>query len=250
MEDLWNLKRKFNAASIYFLDSTFTINRKYVVELCERMIEEKLNMEWWCCSRTDRVDRELLTLMKKAGCDTISYGIESGNMESLKVLKKAGTCTPEQQMEAVLMTKEVNIKVLCSFILGVPGENKDMVENTIRYAKKMSPHTALFYLPTPYPGSELFEICMKDGGIRPDYKWEDLLSIDYENPVYINPLLGKDLMKYYYRKAFRDFYFSPRTIINNLKTIKDFHDVKKYFKATSALLGFFSYGKINLPTDT
>ena len=114
-----------------------------------------------------------------------------------------------------------------------------MVMNTIKFAKKLAPHTALFFLPVPYPGSELYQICKQTGGLREDAKWEDFLSIDFDNPVYVNPLLGKEKMKSLYRKAFKIFYTNPKIIWINLISIRSFPEVRRYLRASNVLLGFF-----------
>ncbi|MDA1000688.1 MAG: radical SAM protein, partial [bacterium] len=99
IEELKFLKYEKGARGIYFQDSTFTMNRKYIVELFELMIGEGLNdMYWSCNTRTDRVDPDLLALMYESGCRMILYGIESANLESLKIIKK--NITPEAQEQA------------------------------------------------------------------------------------------------------------------------------------------------------
>jgi anaerobic magnesium-protoporphyrin IX monomethyl ester cyclase len=165
-----------------------------VIELFELMIKEGLNdLLWSCTTRTDRVDPELLALMHEAGCRNILYGIESANQQSLDLLKK--NIKAETQERAVEWTHKANITILCSYMLCLPGETEKMVQNTIDYAKRLSSQMALFYLPTPYPGSELYSACKE--GIRKNSKWEEFLSIDYDNPVYINPIIGKERMKYW-----------------------------------------------------
>ena len=89
IKELELLVAKHGAKGIYFQDSTFTINRAYVVELCNKIIEKKLKLQWACNTRCDRVDLELLKLMKKAGCWMINYGIESANQKSLDMLNKS-----------------------------------------------------------------------------------------------------------------------------------------------------------------
>ena len=89
VEELKILKYEKGARGIYFQDSTFTLNKKYMTELFDLMIKEGVNdLLWSCTTRTDRVDPELLAHMYEAGCRNILYGIESGNQQSLDVLKK------------------------------------------------------------------------------------------------------------------------------------------------------------------
>jgi radical SAM superfamily enzyme YgiQ (UPF0313 family) len=239
VEELKILKEKKGARGIYFQDSTFTMNRKYTVELLSLMIKEKLGLLWTCNTRTDRVDPELLAMMREAGCRTIFYGIESGNPESLKVIHKQ--CTVEQQTRGAMWTHEAGIRMLCNYIICLPGEDEKMVENTIRYARSLKSQMALFYLPVPFPGSALYEECRKDGGlIRPDARWSDYLSIDFDNPVYVNPKIGKERMKYWYRRAFRDYYLTPGVWWANLRQVRSAHDARRLLRggrALSILLG-------------
>ena len=87
MEELWELK-KLGINNIHMYADLFTVNREQVMELCQRMIEEKINIHWTCNSRVDYVDEEMLAMMGKAGCWLISWGIESGNEQILKHARK------------------------------------------------------------------------------------------------------------------------------------------------------------------
>lgn len=100
--------RSLGIREILFQDSTLTVNRKHIVRLCKRMIEEKLGMKWICLSRVDNVDRELLELMKKAGCHSIQFGVESGDEDVLKDIQKG--ITKEQVKNAFRWCKEVKIR--------------------------------------------------------------------------------------------------------------------------------------------
>ncbi|MDP3014468.1 MAG: radical SAM protein, partial [Candidatus Subteraquimicrobiales bacterium] len=231
------LKERHGARGIYFQDSTFTINKKFIYQLCEEMIRQKFNLAWACNTRANAVDKELLKIMKKAGCWQVVYGIESANQESLDLLKK-GT-TVEQNRNAISMAQESGIRVLASYIIGIPGEDEDMVQNTIDFANEMASEIALFYLPTPYPGTELYRICSDEGSIRKDVKWRDYISIDYNNPIYVNPKLGVEKMRYYYKKAFRSYYRNPRVYWANLKAIRSMDDIKKYWRALKIVIERF-----------
>ncbi len=182
-----------------------TINREWTLSFCQEMQKQNLNLEWSCFSRVDRVDMELLKAMKGAGCWQICYGIETGNPESLKVINKGGKVTIEKSIQSVVETKKAGINVLGSFILGLPGEDEEMVMNTIRFAKKLAPETALFYLPIPFPGTKLYEYSKETGGLREDANWKDYIGVDFDNPVYVNPLLGKEKMTELYRLAMSQF---------------------------------------------
>jgi radical SAM superfamily enzyme YgiQ (UPF0313 family) len=234
IEELKLLKNKYKAKGIYFQDSTFTVNKDFIKQLCQRLIEEKLNLVWACNSRVDCVDEDLLALMKKAGCWMVTYGIESGNQKSLDLLNKR---TNVAQIEnAVGLTHKMGINAFCSYILAIPGETFEDGLNTIRFARKLGAQIGLFFLPTPYPGTELQIICEQDGGTRKDVKWDDYSALSFDNPVYINPKIGKEGMKKLIDIAYRTYYLSPRVILNNILSINSFYDLKRYFLAARAIL--------------
>ena len=240
IEELKILKYEKGARGIYFQDSTFTLNKKYVTQLFELMIKEGLNdLLWSCTTRTDRVDPELLALMYEAGCRNILYGIESGNQQSLDILKK--NITVEVQEKSIEWTHRAKITMLCSYIICLPGETEEMVQNTINYAKRLSSQMALFYLPVPYPGSELYSVCKKIGGIRETKNWAEYLAIDFDNPVYINPIIGKEGMKRWYKKAYFEYYTYPKTWSTNLKALIMNGGFKRYLRGLNAERSLLSH---------
>lgn len=234
IEELKILKYEKGARGIYFQDSTFTINRKYITRVFEGMIREGLNeLLWSCTTRTDRVDPELLSLMYEAGCRNILYGIESGNQQSLDLINKG--ITVERQAEAVQWTHDARITMTNSFILCLPGETEDMVANTIRYARKLAAQMSLFYLPVPYPGSDLYQSCKETGGIREAEGWGDYLSIDFDDPIYVNPKIGKERMQYWYKRAYLDYYTDPRVWLSNARALVWNGGVSRYLRGLNAL---------------
>ena len=122
MEEMWKLK-ELGIHNIHMYADLFTVNRDQVVELCNRMIDEKIGIKWTCNSRVDYVDEEMLTLMGKAGCRLISWGIESANEEVLKRARK-GT-THDKVYRALNWSKNAGIMNWGYFIIGLPGETED-----------------------------------------------------------------------------------------------------------------------------
>ena len=181
--------------------------------------------------------------MRRSGCWQIGFGVESGNQETLDFIKKGGSINLELIRKIVGQAKRNRINVITSFILGMPNEDERMVQNTIRFALELRGHQAMFYLPVPYPGTELYQICKQTGGLREDARWRDYLSVDFQNPVYINPKLGREKMRYYYYRAYREFYRSPLVWLQNLTQVDSWESAKKYFRGGKALLGFFRASK-------
>jgi anaerobic magnesium-protoporphyrin IX monomethyl ester cyclase len=238
IEELKILKYEKGAKGVYFLDSTFTINKKYVMKLCDLMVKAKLDLKWTCGTRADRVDDELCAAMHAAGCRMIMLGIESANQQSLDLIKKQ--CTVEQQIAGVKIIHKHKISTICCYILCLPNETSEMSWKTVELAKKIASRIALFYLPVPYPGSELYKACKESGGITEADSWSHFLSIDFKNPIYINPLIGKERMQEIYKAAYKEYYKTPAVWLSNFRSL--FWGVspdatKKGLKALLSLIG-------------
>ncbi|MCK4553666.1 B12-binding domain-containing radical SAM protein [Candidatus Parcubacteria bacterium] len=229
------LKKRYKARGIYFQDSTFTINKNFIKLLCETMIKENLNLVWACNTRVDCVDEELLKLMKRSGCWLITYGVESGNQKSLDLLSKGfDLATVEKNIK---LTLKLGINTLTSYILCIPGESYEDSLNTIKFAKKLASPMALFYLPLPYPGTDLKKICEQEEGLKEGIKWSDYSMLDPSNLIYVNSKIGEDKMKKLLSSAYKKYYTSPRVIYNNILFIRSLSDIRRYFVGLRALLG-------------
>lgn len=238
IEEIKLLKEKYGAKGLLILDSTFTVNKKWVEKFCKEYIKTNLGLPWACNSRVDTVDENLFRLMKEAGCWSVVFGIESANQKSLDLINK-GT-TVEQNAEAVKLCLELGFYVFTSYILCLPGETEEDALNTIRFARKMGNHLALFYLPIPFPKTKLSELCKETGQLREDAEWTDYNAFDFSNPVFVNPLIGKEKMKKLYRKSYLIFYSNPVVWFRNLKELILLRQSPyKYWLGAKAFFNFF-----------
>lgn len=147
-------------SQILIEDDLFTVNHRHVYEICDEIIKRGLGVDWRAFARVDTVDRPLLERMREAGCSWICYGVESGNQEILDMAKKKVTLA--QTREAVELTKEVGIEALASFIIGLPGETKETLAETIRFAKDLGCRYG-FHVLAPFPGTEVRELAESFG---------------------------------------------------------------------------------------
>ncbi len=250
VENIKYLIDNYGTKGVYFLDSVFTVRRDFIMKLLPEI--EKLKISFACNARADQLDYELLVALKRAGCWMIQIGIESGNIKSLELIKKASyssafkpdpndpTGRPyllNKYEQEIRNCQKLGIQVMASYILGLPGENAEDVETTINFAKRLATETALFFLPVPYPGSHLLEQARDDGGLKENVVWKDYSAVDYSNPVYVNPKIGKEKMQELLAKAFREYYRQPRVIYRNIRAIRGTKDIVKYVKAFRALTG-------------
>lgn len=231
IEELVYLKERYKTRGIVFRDSTFTVDIPFLRSLCEQMIKNKLNLVWMCYSRTDVIAKygtELLPLMRKAGCWQIGYGCESGNQKSLDLIHKE--ITVENNVDAVQATIKEGIMCSTTWILALPGETQDDAYNTVKLALRLASHIAKFFLPIPYPNTELEKLCRQDGGLRENAPYEDYELYTPTYPVYVNPRIGRENMRQMLKNAYYQFYTNPKVLYRNLLQLKDWDMVKKYWR--------------------
>jgi len=214
MKELWILKN-LGINNIHMYADLFTVSRDQVMDLCQRIIDEKLKIWWTCNSRVDYVDEEMLDLMGKAGCRLISWGIESGNEQILKHARKGAY--PDKAERALRWAKQAGIMNWGYFIVGLPGETEATIRQTIDFAKKLPLDIALFHVAAPYPGTPFFFEVVKEGWFRPGTNWE---QVDMDKGTVLDyPELSAERLLYWQKRAFREWAFRPRPMMTYLKML-------------------------------
>lgn len=140
--------------SIRFIDDTFTISKRRVIELCKAILENNIKIEWACLSRTDNLDEEMLQWMKKAGCKRIYFGMESGSQRMLDIYKKE--IKTEDAIKSLHLCRSAGIETAAFFMSGHPQETEQDFKETLAFAKAAKLNFASFNPLTPYPGTGLF----------------------------------------------------------------------------------------------
>ncbi len=204
IEEMWKLK-ELGIHNIHMYADLFTVNREQVVQLCRLMIDEKINIKWTCNSRVDYVDEEMLLLMGQAGCRLISWGIESGNEQILRNVRKGAY--PEKAERALRWAKKAGIMNWGYFIIGLPGETEETIRQTIDFSKKLPLDIALFHVAAPYPGTPFFFEVVKKGWFRQGTRWE---QVDMDRETVLDyPGLPAERLLYWQKRAFREWAFRP-----------------------------------------
>ncbi len=201
--------------NIHMYADLFTINRDQVMGICEEMIKSNLGLHFTCNSRVDYVDEELLQTMAKAGCDTISWGIESANEEILKNARK-GT-TAERARRSLAWAKKYGIRNFGYFIIGLPGETRESIQETIDFSKELPLDLAIFHIAAPYPGTPFFFQVMENNWFRPGTKWEQV-DMDKSTVLQYDNLSAEELQKEAQR-ATREWMFRPGPIMTFAKSL-------------------------------
>lgn len=219
--------KKIGISNFMFHSDTFTINKDVVIDLCKMIVDSKMKLRWCCNSRVDTIDEEMLGWMKKAGCWLINYGIETASDEILKNVKKGGTATVAKAYDIVKLTKKAGIKVWGYFIIGLPGETKETIEETVRMAKRLSFDIVNFAVGTPYPGTEFYKQAKENGWLE-SKSWEDF-DQNYSAIVSYPGLSSTDIIKGI-RNCYLKWYLRPIGILRFLKGISNLEFAKIMFR--------------------
>lgn len=158
---------KYGVREFLFHGDTFTINKKWLLELCQLILDANLDIHWGCNSRVDTMDDERAQAMKKAGCWVVAFGIESGDDEMLRQMKKNATCA--QAREAVACVKRNGLRVHTFFVIGLPWETEETLQRTYQFIQELDPDFFDFNIATPLPGTELQDIALAHNLLEEGY---------------------------------------------------------------------------------
>jgi anaerobic magnesium-protoporphyrin IX monomethyl ester cyclase len=208
VQELIEIRRKYNIKEIVFRDDLFSLDKKRVIEICNGIVKNNLDLTWTCQTRVDSVDEEIISKMKEAGCYSISFGIEAGLQEMMNRLKKG--IKVEQVKKAIFLCKKYDVRTRGYFIIGCPGETKESIQQTLELAKELDLDYFMLSILTPYPQTEIYEDAFKKRIIK-KRSWDEALRCAgiIETPFTFNELvkMKRDLYLRYY---FRPGYILPR----------------------------------------
>jgi len=164
--EIKELKKRYRVGFINSSDDLFIMNQPFVMEFCERLIAERMDIKWSVPGRVNLVNETLLKKMRQAGCVEIGYGFESGSQVVLDKMKKR--VEVQQAKEAIKMTRKAGINIIGSFIIGMPGETEETIRETLDFIKSTQLPIYRFFFSTPYPKTELYKIAKTMGRLPAD----------------------------------------------------------------------------------
>jgi anaerobic magnesium-protoporphyrin IX monomethyl ester cyclase len=243
IEEIRMLVETYDAKEINLEADTLTVNRKFIMALCDAIINSGLSKQvaWTCEARIDTVDEDVLKKLKEAGCWQTSYGVETGSQRLLDLVHK--DITIEKIEKTFAITKKVGISIRAFYMLGIPTETREESLKTIAFAKKLDARWSQFTLFTPYPGTELYDIAVKEGGLK-SRNWSDYKTHGGWTKgqlSYVPKGRSIDEMKALQKKAYRAVYIRPRVMMRFLRDIDSIAKLKGY------VLGFWVLVKTAFP---
>ena len=218
-----------NIRNFFFKSDTFTINKKWVLELCDYISNSELSgkIAWVANSRVKPLEKATLEAMKKAGCWLVAFGFESGSPDTLKKIKKGATL--EDNLLAARYAKEVGLKIFGFYLIGLPWEDQSHLDETKDMIYKINADFMEVHIATPYYGTELYEIAKAEGVID-----ETVLGKDYFNsPTVGTKYLDIDELEQYKKKLLLWYHLRPNYIF--IKLLDGFKNPKIF-------LNYFQFG--------
>jgi len=191
---------------VFFEDDTFTINRKRVIDFCREYRERGLKISWSCNARVDTLDLETMKEMKKANCRFLIVGFESADNAILKNIKKGFTV--EQSREFARNVRKAGLFLHADFIIGLPGETKETIEKTRRFIMEIKPDQLQVSVCSPFPGTELYEWCKKNGYLITEDPDEYLDEHGHQKSIISYPWLTAEEVTKAVDEILKDYYMN------------------------------------------
>ena len=229
-EEIVNCYEKHNIKNFFFRSDTFTIDRRWVEQLCNLIIRSNLQdkIAWVANSRVKPLQKETLTIMKQAGCWLVAFGYESGSSETLEKIKKG--CTLEDNLIAAQYAKEAGLKTFGFFLIGLPWEDYSHLNDTKKLIYKTASDFIEIHLAVPYYGTPLYDLAKNEGLID-----ESVLGKDYFNaPTIGTKYLTMKEIEEFKRKLLLSYHLRPTYLIN------------RFFEATRNYKVFMNYSRYGL----
>jgi len=196
------------------------------------ILENKVDISWTCFARVDFIDLEMLKKMKKAGCHQVMYGVENVDETVLKNVNK--NINLPQVINAVKWTKQAGIECRLAFMVGSPGDDKEIIKKNIDFVKKLDPDLLVANITTPFPGTDMFKWA-KEKNLILTYDWDDYTLA---KPVMRLENLSASQIQGLYKLMYKSFYVRPSYILKKLLGIRSIEDVKILLGGLKSVFSF------------
>ena len=205
IEEIKHWKKNLNTNKFIFRDPVFSINRKFTVDLCERIIEENLDIVFLVETHLNNLDDALIRLLSKAGLKMVYVGVESYESDVLKDISRF-TVSNDEVYNIIKKLEESDIIVKSMFMFGSPTDTVQTIKNTINYSKHLTNQLVQYSIFTPYPGTPMYK-SYEDKITEKKYENFNQYKLVYEHKI-LNDKKINDLKSY----AYKQFYFRFKKI--------------------------------------
>lgn len=222
--------RSLGVREVFVKDSMFEANRANAMALCQAMVDERMDLSWSCSCRADTIDEELLGLMRRAGCYFVAMGVESG---SARVLKRTGKgITLGQAVAAFKQCKQMGFGTAAFFLVGLPGETRRTVHETVQFARELDPDYISFAMVAPDYGTELWREVVRTEHQCRLARASDRSRIAFPSCDAMTPQEIEGCHRY----AVRAFYLRPSTVLKYLRKARSVRQLGHLMRDAFALV--------------
>jgi radical SAM superfamily enzyme YgiQ (UPF0313 family) len=195
MDELHYITENLGVRNIMIMDDTFAINRQRALEICRRICEERLGIKYVVQFRADACTPELIEALLRSGCLFGHIGVESGNDKILESIGKGET--KQQFRDAVKTMRSLRLPCIASYIIGLPGDTHETIQETIDFAFELDVEQSKFMILTPLPGTRVYDMAVERGLADPSDP-QQLEALNYYDSVSINlsNVSDEDLIRY------------------------------------------------------
>lgn len=207
MQELEECYDRYGISDFFFKADTFTIDAEWVERLCSLIRNSHLQgkIAFTANSRVNPLKKEILKYMKEAGCFTVAFGFESGSPDSLKKMRKGATL--EQNRQAMKWAKEVGIPVYGFYLIGLPWEDRQHLEDTKKLIFELNADFIEIHIALPYYGTQLYSLCKEKGVLEDnvygsDYFHSATVGTETLSMEQLVEFRKKTMLKYYLRPSY------------------------------------------------
>lgn len=218
IEELKYLKENYGIEEILFEDDNLTLDIKRAEKIFDLMIEEKLNLIWDTPNGVAAfsLNEKIIKKMKDSGCYSLNLAIESGNQNDLNMIIKKPV-NLKKVPRLIKYAKKIGLETSVFLVIGVPGQTEKSMHDSFRYCAKLKIYDPFISIATPYPGTELYDICLKNNYISKDID-SDKLGI-YKANITTPQFTPEKLVEL--KNKFCNYLIWQERFHNPLKLIKD-----------------------------
>ncbi len=201
LQEIEDIVHTHGLHKILFRDAVFTLHKERVTAICRGIIRKKIDIQWWCETRVDCLDQELVSLMKEAGCMGMNIGVETGDPDLMRTEAKVGLTV--QKLERLCVhARRIGLQLHFLLMIGLPHETPATVYKTYELVARLKPASIGICIVTPYPGTPLFEEASRKGWIET----RDWTQYGGHSPVMHTDTLTSDDLAYVRDTIQRLFY--------------------------------------------
>ena len=244
VDELEHLNKEYGIEEFYWMDDAAGTSKKRLIEICDEIIERKLDIKWTTPNGIAHwyLEEKVLDKMKAAGCYRVTFGMESGNLETRKYIGKPFPL--EQATKMLTHANKIGLWTICTFIIGFPVEDEESIMDTIDYACSCGTDMAVFYLLCPHPGTDVYQDFQKDGlldfehildpaSFNSEQDFEEIgtrLGGSGASTNHLSPTQINDYVNLAYKRFFKNRLMNALNPVRTLRKIHNFEDLKYTIK--------------------